>query len=658
MGTPQGTAATTHVHYEMSNKLKGLYLYLSRIVRQIWNHNAVHIETVSQPIPNGPKEIYHSSISTEEINIYIEKLNNLRNFLNKNIQFSSDLRLDLIHPRMNGGGSINFTNPNQVNPIIERTSFYKALQLIERIREVLGLWRIISEHNFHSVVEHMPNDAPSVLRTVSFRDLTTTGSELCAHLASALVQKYIEDHTATDCISQRLKDACPSIFRSENVLQAKAHEILIKARGTPDPAQRSKMIEQGLQTFKRIGARINIRQACELLKSVHAYVDIANICLSAASQRDPENKCKVYTQDAFNLLEHIQHSPKSPESHSLYDPVKIEDSRLECYRIILETYEYLLCRVENPANTLIQPSYSKKDQTDAIPPITKEDALNFSKSILKTVISSDDQIAHYAFYEWFYEHQKLDKLLEIRSPHVEFYLKNKASAFGDSHQMMDLLWMYYERNGNYRAAALILDKLARKHSSEIDLLKRIEYLSRAIICMKSCQSHSALMSMEDKDLKTSGELLHDLEERMEVARLQFKTLETLSQRPDSSSQPVRDAIKELNEDLLDITALYENFADRFDLPEAQLAIVYTASHNDPELVKTLWKKIMDRELASSVIKPITMRKTLLVNKITNLAKQYMPSERYLPIGKFFSHLFFLLPITDCVFSLQSLLFNI
>ena len=44
--------------------------------------------------------------------------------------------------------------------------------------------------------------------------------------------------------------------------------------------------------------------------------------------------------------------------------------------------------------------------------------------------------------------------------------------------MFDLLWKYYEKTRNYAAAAKILAKLADRHSTEINLQQRVEYLSR------------------------------------------------------------------------------------------------------------------------------------------------------------------------------------
>ena len=56
-------------------------------------------------------------------------------------------------------------------------------------------------------------------------------------------------------------------------------------------------------------------------------------------------------------------------------------------------------------------------------------------------------------------------------------------------------------------------KISRNNcSTEIDLNKRIEYLSRAVVCVKSGESSNASDS--------SGDILHGLEEKMEVARVQ------------------------------------------------------------------------------------------------------------------------------------------
>ena len=67
-------------------------------------------------------------------------------------------------------------------------------------------------------------------------------------------------------------------------------------------------------------------------------------------------------------------------------------------------------------------------------------------------------------------------------------------------------------------------------STDINLKQRIENLSRAIICIKSAE-----VSVMDTSYHTpnsggigSGELLHELEEKMEVARVQLQLVDAIS----------------------------------------------------------------------------------------------------------------------------------
>ena len=146
--------------------------------------------------------------------------------------------------------------------------------------------------------------------------------------------------------------------------------------------------------------------------------------------------------------------------------------------------------------------------------------------------------------------------------------------------MFDLLWKYYEKNQEYVAAARILSKLADRHSTELDLRSRVEYLSRAVMCVKSSEGSRA-----------AGELLHHLEEKMEVARVQLQVKEAVVCLPGGVAQVGR-----LDSDLLDITSLYQDWAEPYQLWEAKLAILACAGHPDPMLIENIWSNIITAEL--------------------------------------------------------------
>lgn len=80
--------------------------------------------------------------------------------------------------------------------------------------------------------------------------------------------------------------------------------------------------------------------------------------------------------------------------------------------------------------------------------------------------------------------------------------------------------------------------------NDVRLQQRIEYLSRAIMCAKSSTTH--ISSAAD------GEFLHELEEKMEVARLQLQVQKALS-KLSSSRMECQEALNRLDSDLLDLT---------------------------------------------------------------------------------------------------------
>jgi len=613
---------------QYSSKHNGLYLYFTRLVRPIWNFHVVRSQIVK--IVNDNRECLLSSISVEEINIYLEKLSNLKDFLIKNIQFT------------NQDTNVNYTFMNQLPAQIftaqthEKTSFCNLLQLISRCLEVLGLWRLLNEGEFFKLAACLPKELQIQLKSMNFKDLVVQGNEICALLASALVQCCIEENQNTDVTCNKLNEVCPSIFKQENALLAKAHEIINKAKSCENKKDAEQMVEEAVSIFRNIGSRINLEQASILLESVRAFKEIVKLVVEISAARDKDNLALHYYRNGEPVEDN--------QGRSVYY------MRCQTYKILLDVYERLVQKTKSliqiksqqqntsSMNTSIfnltsnlnsQPMESNNSNV-LFDQLTQEQAKNYSEIVLNEVIANDDELLHCTFYDWFFEHQQKDTLLKIKSVHLENYLKKKAKQI-DNFATYDLLWMYYEKNGDFRSAAQILSMLAEKYSTEIDLYRRIEYLSRAIVSMKSCQSNvSKSYHVKDADLvKTSGEFLHELEEKMDVGKIQLQILENLQKM--QSNPSIENAISRLNVELLDISNLYEEYADRFDLPECKLAIIYSAGHYEPILVENLWEAIIEKKLAELYNKPESFVKLVLSDKIKSLFRIYQQSENYFPV---------------------------
>lgn len=134
----------------------------------------------------------------------------------------------------------------------------------------------------------------------------------------------------------------------------------------------------------------------------------------------------------------------------------------------------------------------------------------------------------------------------------------------------------------------------------------------------------------------SGEFLHELEEKMEVARLQLQVLNCLQRVGDglgiSAQVDIRDAQQQLQADLLDITTLYEEYADRFDLWECKLAIVYCAGLFDSALIENLWQNIINKELSFPSGGRPGEQLVSVSERLVGIMKNYVSAERYFPLA--------------------------
>ena len=88
----------------------------------------------------------------------------------------------------------------------------------------------------------------------------------------------------------------------------------------------------------------------------------------------------------------------------------------------------------------------------------------------------------------------------------------------------------------------------------------------------------------------------------------------------------------MNSDLLDISQLYADFAEPYNLWECQLAILHCAGHPDNMLIETVWNNIIDGEMSRTVELPSNDRINIIANKIVNLGKLYSSSQKYFPLG--------------------------
>ena len=575
-----------------SSKCRGLFIYFARIIRPIWNLNTV---SHSQ---EGSKDHLSSNITINEIKVYLLRLTSMVNFLQINLKFNQNETDKFFNNMMHSNLVINDET--------EQNYIFGLYKLIQHCVEVLNLWELLCVHQFHVIVSNLAKDKQTQLMKLTFKELIVFGNEMTTGLASALVRQFIEDNSTTDIINRQLQDRCPSIYKNENALHAKAHEMIKRAMATTNENDRQTLLDNSLELCKKIGPRINLAYICDLFQTVHWYEAIVDICLTTAQTFDPQNIAIHY----YKNKEHID----DQQGRSIFN------SRIECYNLLLDIYG----RVCQQSKNVLSPR--AHDPSKSLSP---EEAKKHVDSMLYLATQSSDELFHYTLYNWLYEHNQSDKLLEIKSSYLEVYLKEKTSEYSDSIALLDFLWMYYERNGHFNAAAEILAKLAEQQCTDILLSKRTEYLSRAIVCMKSLDTRMIGAPIGKQNF--AGEFLHILEEKMEVARIQMQLLNSIEKLPQIDHQ-LGNAIQILNSSLHNVTTLYRDFAEPFQLYECQLKILHCAGHEDLNLIENIWRNIIEKELLNVANKDAETRKNLLKMKIKDLGNLYHGSDKYFPIG--------------------------
>ncbi|KAF6357331.1 nucleoporin 155 [Rhinolophus ferrumequinum] len=389
----------------------------------------------------------------------------------------------------------------------------------------------------------------------------------------------------------------------------KANELLQRSRQVQNKIEKERMLRESLKEYQKISNQVDLSNVCAQYRQVRFYEGVVELSLTAAEKKDPQGL-------GLHFYKHGEPEEDIVGLQSFQD-------RLNSYKCITDTLQELVNQSKAAPQS---PSVPKKPGPPVLSSdpnmLSNEEAGHHFEQMLKLSQRSKDELFSIALYNWLIQADLADKLLQIASPFLEPHLVRMAKVDQNKVRYMDLLWRYYEKNRSFSNAARVLSKLADMHSTEISLQQRLEYIARAILSAKSSTAISSIAA--------DGEFLHELEEKMEVARIQLQIQETL-QRQYSHHSSVQDAISQLDSELMDITKLYGEFADPFKLAECKLAIIHCAGYSDPILVQTLWQDIIEKELNESVTSSSSDRMHALSLKIVLHGKIYAGTPRFFPL---------------------------
>jgi len=467
---------------------------------------------------------------------------------------------------------------------------------------------VLIDHQFHTLAATLSPNLQSQLKAMTLKTLVISGKEMCGTLVNCLISRYLDDNATVDAISAKLREVCPNLYSTDDATCSKSNELLQSAKVSQNVQERRHQLTEALSLLKSVSQPLNLGVICQQLTAVHFYLGVVELCLAEARKVDPQQ-----------LAVHFYNNGEPGED---IQGMQAYMARFECYKCITDTICYLWSASVNHPQAPSVPTQPGPPATTDTRLMDPQQAEAYKEEVLQAALRCDDSLFHAALYDWLFATNHAEKLLEVNTPYVEQYLRRKVNLQTDNTSALDMLWKHYEKTENFPAATRILAQLAERIGGTINLSQRLEYLSRAVICAKSSTSRLGTSA--------AGEFLHELEEKMEVARLQMNVYKCLSNM--RNSPDVEAAKNKLDSELLDITSLYEDFADRFELHEVRLAIVHCAGLYDAALIENLWQSIIDKEIASTSQMPGGDRIANLSSRLSTIAKLYINAERYFPVA--------------------------
>lgn len=623
-----------------SAKHRGLYLHLMRALKPIWRRRC---------LLNKNEQVF-SSITYQDCAQILDDLNALKQFLvehsvaNLSTSGSNHTMYNMghqstfmdAHSTMGGFqspissmhgptqsmasmmaqyGSVNSQRAAAVNALEEaRMAEKRSLDALSRFLrhtcEVLALWKILCEHQFHVLITALPKEQQNVLVNCSFRDLILLRSDTCFQLIIALINFYLNDNASVGSISTKLRDVCPSLYSNEDAVSHKATEIMLLSKSVADVEEKQDRLQTALRLYKSAAPNLPLANICQQFTALGYYQGVIDLCETCAAKFDPNE-----TGLQFYRAGEEQDDPEGLMAYS---------TRLECYKQVKVMLDQVY-QGSRTAPTTTGSALGVSSNADAVNGnVAVEKANRDISNIVSLALQSKDYLLHNAVYEWLLSHQMLGELLGIGEPSLGQFLNNSVNKCPEDQQLADLLWKYHERNGQHLAAAKILDRLASMETNRIGLTQRIEYLARAVMCMRSDTVGYCAHN---------GALLKDLEDKLEIAQVQKFTHSALASLQGAQQDAqVQEAVRILNSTLFTMTDLYTKFAEPFELWECKLKILNASHHNDPLLIELVWTKILEQELEKAVGGSPYEKMCRLLSKVESLSREYSHPGHCFPLA--------------------------
>ncbi|KAJ3551449.1 hypothetical protein NM688_g4699 [Phlebia brevispora] len=556
-----------------SGRREGLALYFARLVRPLWKAK------FSKPGAGG---LQAPNISDEVLVIVQKNLQALKDLLDKNPHLFHSAPGDYT-------GARSATASEQEAWKAEQSSVSQLLNLLGRTIEAVSFVLLLTDHRIGELISQCDTSVQKMITGLTFEQLITTQDGVTASraLVNVVINQQIGQQISVDTISEVLQQRCGSFCSTDD-----AKENVRKAVESPNPVERQRWLGESLRLFMK-GARIlefdKLREICGDYQHLNYAKGAIELPLYCAHILDPDGQGAEYWAAGL---------PSNDLRSEAWQ------RRSNCYDLVLDSLGVFDERAGSAKQS--QAGSSNVDEPDSV-----------RTHAYELAFGCEDEIFHSKLYDWLIQRGLADELLEMRPAYLEAHLRREPITV----QKYQLLWQFYVKDSQPLRAAEVLGTLADSAEFDIPLETRVEYLTLAV---GNAKSHPVSAGGRHE---TAIAFLTDLEEKLEVAQVQLEIYNILAPRVNEPGE-VGAKIQLLSKTLLNVTELYQLYAEPFDLPIMKLLIFHVSGHRDDNMTRPIWNKIFQDALEGEEPKAGADK---LISKIVSLGQRFYPSDSAFPL---------------------------
>ncbi|KAH8691484.1 putative non-repetitive nucleoporin [Talaromyces proteolyticus] len=562
----------------------GIALYMSRLLRSIWKKEIA----ITKPSKTGPIEVT-PSVSISKLQSIQKDLSSLQEFFKTNKNFIEGLSGPEALARA-------ATKQEEIALQAEHRALHSLVQLLSDTIEGISFVLVLFDERVDEIVVALPEEARQRFLKLTFEELFSTGKgyEIAKELVKAIVNRNIAKGSNVETVADALRRRCGNFCSAEDVIIFKAQELLKRATETGANSELGRnLLNESLRLFSQVAEDLPMDY---LVSAVNHYIEnqffaagAIQLCLAVAGSSDKANLALNWIMDGRSLED---------SRHNYFA------FRKQCYDLIFK----VVVAVDTSAAS--DPGVIDGQYT----PVAKR-----RNEAYGVISDSDDEVFLTSLYDWYLDQGWNDRLLATKSPFVVTYLERKSV---DDLYHADLLWRYYGQSERYFDAARVQYQLAQS-AFTLPLSRRIEYLGQA--------RANASTFTPDIGRQSRQKLLQEIGTLMDVANIQDDLLQRLKEDT-RLSENKSEVLHDIDGPIIDLTLLFNRYADAGGYCDICLQIYYVADHRNTADIRSTWENLLDQVHNATVEKGDAAPYEAVIEKVRSLGSRLRMSEIVFPIS--------------------------